>query len=62
MQAVLNTADRGKGREIIISKNFSLKDHINEKVHKMLGLIADMKTTFVYMNEDMVKKNITAII
>ena len=60
--AVLDTADREKDLGIIINKSLNPNDHINEKVHKMLGLIANMKRAFLYVDEDMVKKIITAII
>lgn len=60
--AVLDTADREKDLGIIINRNLNPNDHINEKVHKMLGLIANMKRAFVYVDEDMVKKIIKAII
>lgn len=33
---------------VIISRNFSPGNYVSGKVHKMLGLIANMKKTFTY--------------
>ncbi len=49
-----------KNLGIVINNRLSPEGHIKEKVRNMYNLLANMRVTFIYVDEDMIKKIITS--
>ncbi len=47
---------------VVINSKLSPKEHIQERVRNMQNLLANMRVSFTYIDEDMVKKIITSLI
>ena len=61
-EEALDTSTREKDLGVIFNNKLTPEDHINDKANKMMNLIANMRRAFLFVDEDMVKKIITAII
>ncbi len=55
-------ADKEKDLGIIIQNNMSPESHVNKLVRESLSLLANIRMTFNYLDENIMKKLITAII
>ncbi len=58
----LQESEKQKDLGVVIRKRLSPEDHIQEKVRNMHNLLANMRVTFTYIDEEMVKKIITLFI
>lgn len=45
---------------IIVSGTLNTESHVHNKILKMPSVIADMKRAFMYIDDNMTKKNITS--
>ncbi len=53
-------SDIEKNLGVVINNRLSPEGHIQEKVMNMHSLLASMRVTFTYVDEDMIKKIITS--
>ena len=56
-EEALDTSTREKDLGVIFNNKLTPEDHINDKANKMMNLIANMRRAFLFVDEDMVKKN-----
>ncbi len=58
----LQESYKEKDLGVIINNKLSPEDHINDKVSSTYNLLANMRVTFAYIDEEMVRKIITSFI
>jgi len=58
----LQNSRKEKDLGVTINSKFSPENHINDKVRNMYIMLGNIKATFKYIDEDMVRKSIISFI